>query len=748
MPKRRRPKMKKFKCTYKPMCESQYWNGFPMDKLIAAYAFNFLRRSKMDEEKYKFAFISLQPHQINALIEKVYSPLFGSEDRIDSSNYHSLLQFTNDPDSIGSMIYTDIINGDVDTLLSEFMVDVGDFLSKNMKLTRSETHFISRLKTELMQMFAITNLDYDIIILCICIQEMERTFCRIDNYPPHVLIADMLKNSYSDVRSALSSDSALIRTGIIEDKTRHSSLFSVSTLVSDYILGMRKTIIDETILETSDKEILPLENFIIENKSTTMMTDILKNDGPAHIFLYGKPGTGKTEISRTLSSLSGKKCYRTSLGLNSNDAFSGRQNERLTALIAAQSIAARNGAVLIVDEADNILNTRSFFNTQTTEKGWLNSFMDRTEAKIIWIANNISSIDPSTMRRFTYSLYFPDMSIPERAHVLRYQLEQSRLAGILSDESIELIATKYEVNAGGFTSAVKTAAACCSDIPQQSDELENILCEALEKHEILIRGEKRRNGKRILNQIASQYDPTVLNTDFPLDRIEQVVTMYGQSVRLLGESRGDGNVSMLFHGVPGTGKTEYAKYLAKQAGLHFIVKRASDLMNPFVGMTEKLIAAAFAEADRSGAILFIDEADSLFQSRDKASHTWETTQVNEILTQMENFRGILICCTNLVTQFDIAAMRRFSFKVEFKPLNPEMRIALYKKYFISVCGNLTDIDRKRLISLESLTPGDLRTVYRNATIVPDDNTTHAGIIDQLSKELILKKTVCEKKIGF
>lgn len=730
------------------MGESQYWNGFPMGKLMAAYALKFLKRSKMNDAKYRFAFVSLQPAQINALVEKIYSPLFGFENRLGDTNYQILSRYANDPDSIGGEIYEDISAGKVDTPLSAFTADIAAELSKNTKYTREETVYIAKLKTELCQMFSVTDLDCNIILLCVCMKEMEKAYNCVNNYPNHVFIADMLDIPYSDVRTAFSADSALIRAGIIEGEPHSRSLYEVSAIVRDYILGMRKNIIDDTILETSGRTFLPLENFSIEKLSATMMTDMLKNDGPAHIFLYGKPGTGKTEISRTLSSLCRRKCYLTSLGRRSSDAVSGKQSDRFAALVAAQATAARNGAVLIVDEADSILNTRSIFNPNPTEKGWLNSFMDRAEAKIIWIANDIGGIDPSTMRRFTYSLYFPDMSIPERAHVLRYQLDRSRLVGILPEESVERLAAKYEVNAGGFTSSVKTAAACCSDVSPQPAELERILCEALEKHEILIHREQRRKGKRILNQIASQYDPSVLNTDFPLDRIEHVVTMYGQSVRLLGESRGDGNVSVLFHGVPGTGKTEYAKYLAKQAGLRFIVKRASDLINPFVGMTEKLIAAAFEEADRSGAILFIDEADSLFQSRDKASHSWETTQVNEILTQMENFRGILICCTNLVTQFDVAAMRRFSFKVEFKPLNPEMRITLYKKYFESVCGSLTDDDTERLLLLESLTPGDIRAVHRSATIVPDVNATHAGIIEQLSKELFFRKSVSEKKIGF
>ena len=105
---------------------------------------------------------------------------------------------------------------------------------------------------------------------------------------------------------------------------------------------------------------------------------------------------------------------------------------------------------------------------------------------------------------------------------------------------------------------------------------------------------------------------------------------------------------ILLHGPPGTGKTQFARYVATRLERDLMVKTASELQSMWIGEAEKNIARAFREAERDGAILFIDEADSFLFSRESAHRMWEVSQVNEFLCQMENFKGILICATDFV----------------------------------------------------------------------------------------------------
>jgi SpoVK/Ycf46/Vps4 family AAA+-type ATPase len=69
-------------------------------------------------------------------------------------------------------------------------------------------------------------------------------------------------------------------------------------------------------------------------------------------------------------------------------------------------------------------------------------------------------------------------------------------------------------------------------------------------------------------------------------------------------------------------------------------------------------------------VLLLDEADSFLRSRRLAERNYEVTEVNEMLQGMERFAGVFICTTNLFEDLDEAALRRFTFKIRFHPLNP------------------------------------------------------------------------------
>ena len=103
----------------------------------------------------------------------------------------------------------------------------------------------------------------------------------------------------------------------------------------------------------------------------------------------------------------------------------------------------------------------------------------------------------------------------------------------------------------------------------------------------------------------------------------------------------------------------------EEAVAKVVVKMCSDLLNMYVGGTEKLIKQAFEQAEAENAILFLDEIDGLLQNRERAHQTWEVTQVNELLHRMENFNGVLIGATNFSANLDQAVLRRFTFKLEF-----------------------------------------------------------------------------------
>ena len=150
--------------------------------------------------------------------------------------------------------------------------------------------------------------------------------------------------------------------------------------------------------------------------------------------------------------------------------------------------------------------------------------------------------------------------------------------------------------------------------------------------------------------------------------------------------------SLVVIGGSGTGKSAYARYLAAQLEMPVICKKASELLSMYVGGSEANIAAAFAEARENRAMLVFDEADSFLQERSAAGRSWEITQVNEMLTQMENHPLPFVCTTNLHERLDKASLRRFTFKVKYDYLSPQQRQTAADYFFGLKNLPLDDLD--------------------------------------------------------
>ena len=181
-----------------------------------------------------------------------------------------------------------------------------------------------------------------------------------------------------------------------------------------------------------------------------------------------------------------------------------------------------------------------------------------------------------------------------------------------------------------------------------------------------------------------------------------------------------------------------------------ICKRLSDILDKYVGESEKNIRLAFEEAEGEDAILIIDEADSLLFSRKRAVRSWETSQTNEFLTCMERFRGILICTTNQLEDLDHASIRRFNHKIEFKDLTPNGNMIFYNKLLQPLLKRRPDpATEKQIRRIENLTPGNFKTVRDQFSFYPKKRLAHSQFVDALNEETHIKNLHSGRKVvGF
>jgi len=203
------------------------------------------------------------------------------------------------------------------------------------------------------------------------------------------------------------------------------------------------------------------------------------------------------------------------------------------------------------------------------------------------------------------------------------------------------------------------------------------------------------------------------------------------------------------YGAPGTGKTAFAHYVAEYLDKPLLKKQASDILSKWVGEAEKNIAAMFDEAEADDMVLLIDEVDSFLLDRGSAQNSWEITQVNELLVQMESFNGVFIASTNLLNLVDAASLRRFDLKIKFDYMKPKQAWTLFLQVLEEHGCHVEEEARQYktdLVRLDNLTPGDFATVVRQSRSLNKTIQPHY-LLAALEKECKAKPGA-GKSIGF
>jgi len=144
------------------------------------------------------------------------------------------------------------------------------------------------------------------------------------------------------------------------------------------------------------------------------------------------------------------------------------------------------------------------------------------------------------------------------------------------------------------------------------------------------------------------------------------------------------NVSMLFTGPPGTGKTMAAQVVSNELGLDVYKIELATVVSKYVGETEKNLNEIFLQAKKSQVILFFDEADVLFSKRTEVKDSndkYSNMEAAFLLQKMEEYDGVTIMATNYVQNFDEAFKRRIKFVIDFPFPNQEQRREIWQKVF-------------------------------------------------------------------
>lgn len=561
------------------------------------------------------------------------------------------------------------------------------------------------------------------------------------------LVSLATTRSRREVMSTLSPTAPLVQSGLLKVETARflleDKLELSNTLIDTMTLAdLDRDAIVDRFLPALAPPTLDLDAYAphagaVATAEALLRSALASRRTGVNILLHGPTGTGKTELARLLAARLGVRLYQAGKADESGDAPDTR--ERLSSLLVGNRLLG-NEALLLFDELEDLFETewRSAFGGELgsmkprMSKLWFNLLLETNPVPTVWITNRVEGMDRAFLRRFSFAIELRALGRGQRRRAW-----QLHLGGLhrLAEADVDALAERFTVSPAQIATAVGAARLVSPPEGPDRSAVEAVAA-PLEK---LVSG---RDVTRLQAFDSGHYR---------LDAVSTPADLGALASRLEAWRPNDGGISLCLHGPSGTGKSELVKYLAWRMGRPLLVKRVSDLQSPWVGVCERNIAEAFREAEDDGAVLLFDEADSFLRDRRGAERSWEVSQVNEFLQQLEATAGIVACTTNLFRELDQAALRRFVFKIPFVYLRADQALLLFKGQLGAFLSEPLDAHGERAISRElgrfaTLTPGDFAAVQRRLRALGGTSTAER-LCAELRAEVEVKDAA-PRAIGF
>ena len=598
--------------------------------------------------------------------------------------------------------------------------------------------FAARLK-EFGEVLKLSPLEQQILVFCFLTSasdEIAGVFEQLasDRFTAELLWPAMFGANAPALARAMRAQSPLRLSGLLETTGRRVQLARVHPFWVE-LVASGDSLFDAILepLKEQGGSGMPARLLPADQK---LAADILRNakEAGVNLLLYGTAALEKRPLLREVVTQAGRQAWRVRRFDNAQRSVQPSLTYVAFHLLAQPAgeggpPAGSPPPVLVIERPADVLQTapsefiRQLFGIELSaddSQPFDEHLLSNNPVPGLWLTSSVEALPPETTARFVFHAPLKKADRAERARAVEERLKGLRLSKAATAEILKL----EGVSRAQLDSAVRAARLSGATLKSERDQA---IVQAV-----------RRSQKALSRDLTDRMKPSV--THYSLEYLNTAGHFTPGLLLECFQRRPKGSV--LLYGPPGTGKTQFTEYLAAELHMPLLIRCASDLLSKYVGEAEKNIAAAFEEAAAEDAVLLLDEGDSFLRSRKNAEHSWEVTQVNELLQKMERFDGICVVCTNLFRGLDAAALRRFTFKIEFRELDSEQRWNLFEVEAGLKSGTVAseatlNAWRLRLTLMKYLTPGDFATVKRQCLAL-DTQLSPEEWLEQLQIECDIK----------
>ncbi|MFB6179160.1 MAG: CDC48 family AAA ATPase [Halorientalis sp.] len=397
---------------------------------------------------------------------------------------------------------------------------------------------------------------------------------------------------------------------------------------------------------------------------------------PKGVLLHGPPGTGKTLMAKAVANEI--DAYFTNIsGPEIMSKYYGESEEQLREVF--EEAEENAPAIVFIDEIDSIAPKRGETSGDVERRvvAQLLSLMDGLEARrevvVIGATNRVDAIDPALRRggRFDREI---EIGVPDKEG--RKEILQVHTRGMPISEEIDL--EEYAENTHGFVgadleslakeSAMNALRRIRPELDLESDEIDAEVLERLKVSENDFRDALKGIEPSALREVFVEVPDITWNDVGGLEdtkeRLRETVQWPLEYPEVFETMDMESPKGVLMYGPPGTGKTLLAKAVANEAQSNFISVKGPELLNKFVGESEKGVREVFAKArENAPTVVFFDEIDSIAGERGRHASDSGVGErvVSQLLTELDGIESledvVVIATSNRPDLIDSALLR-------------------------------------------------------------------------------------------